>query len=118
MEDATLLRARQTNAQLQLFLRGVGEALAGRANFTAEEVRAIAEPVRQMAPLVGQAEHLCAQSPAWREELDLYARNLAQMHQALDRVRCVLLARRAQIEARRGHLETVSRWAGAWQQTQ
>jgi hypothetical protein len=80
-------------------------------------VRAIAEPVRQMAPLVGRAERLRAESPAWREELDLYASNLAQMHQALDRVRCVLLARRAQLAARRGHLETVRRWAGTWQQT-
>jgi len=81
-------------------------------------VRAIAAPLRQMAPLVGRAQHLCAESPAWREELDLYARNLAQMHQALERVRCVLLARRAQLEARRGHLDAVRSWAGAWQKTQ
>jgi hypothetical protein len=118
MEDSALLRIRQANAKLQLFLGRVGEALAGRQNFTAEDVRAIAEPVSEMAPVVCHAEHLRAVVPQLRDELEIYAQNLSEMDQAFDRLRCVLLARSAQIETQRGHLETVRLWADAWRQTQ
>ena len=118
MEEPTLRRVRQANAQLQLFLGRVAEALAGRLNFTAADVRAIAEPVREMTSVVSAAERLCAATPELRHELETYARNLGAMDQAFDRLRCVLLARCAQIEAQRGHAETVRRWAGTWQQTQ
>jgi hypothetical protein len=39
------------------------------------------------------------------------------MDRAFDRVRCVLLSHCAQIEARRGHLDSVRLWADAWRQT-
>lgn len=118
MEDATVRRVRQANELLQLFLRRIGEALSGRGNFTVEDVRSIAGPVRAMAPLVSSSEPLCAARPELQQEFEAYARNLTAMDQALDRVRCVLLARRTQIEAQCGHLETVRLWADAWRQTQ
>jgi hypothetical protein len=118
MPDPTLQRIREANGQLQLFLARIGEALAGRRNFTAEDVRAIAEPLRNMAPVVSQAQRLRALAPELRGELDIYAQNLGQMEQAFARVRCVLLARCTQIQAQRGHLETVQLWARTWRQTQ
>jgi hypothetical protein len=106
------------NAELRLFLGRVGEALVGRRNFTAEDVRAIAGPVSAMAPVVSQAKQLRAASGELRKELEIYAQNLAEMDQAFERLRCVLLTRCAQVAARRGHLETVRLWAHTWQQTQ
>jgi hypothetical protein len=117
MDPAALRCVRQANARLERALGDIGEALAGRREFTPEDVRAIAAPVQAMAAVVSQAELLRAAHPALRAELDRYAGNLAAMQQAFDRVRCVLLARRAQMAARRGHLETVRRWAATWQQT-
>jgi Lon protease-like protein len=116
-EDA-LRRVRQANARLQRFLGRVGEALAGRRNFSADDVRAVAQTIREMAPVVSRAKQLRAAHPGLRDELEFYARHLAEADHALDRMRCVLLARRAQIEAQWGHLAAVRLWAGAWQQTQ
>jgi hypothetical protein len=115
--EEALRRVRQANARLQRFLEHAGEALAGRRNFSAADVRAAAQPVREMAPVVAQAQQLRVAHPGLREELERYARHLAEADRALDRLRCVLLARGAQIAARRGHLAAVRLWAGAWQQT-
>ncbi len=118
MEDATLHRVRGANAKLRALLGRIGDALAGRRNFGVEDVRAIAEPVSEMAPVVCEAERLRVDVPGLQGEFETYAKNLGEMHAALDRVRCVLLARCAQTEAQRGHLETVSLWAATWRQTQ
>jgi hypothetical protein len=117
MESALLDRARRANAELRRQLQRIAEMLAGRGGFGPPEIRAIARPVAEMAPLVAEARRLRTALPELRGELDRYAQNLAEMQTALDRVRLVLLARCAAVEAQRGHLETVTLWASAWQQT-
>jgi hypothetical protein len=118
MNSAVLEQVRGSNSKLRLMLRRVGEALAGRANFGVEELREIAEPVAGMAPVVAQAAELRGANPEIRTELDHYAQNLGELNTALERVRCVMLARCASIEAQRVHLETVGLWVSAWKQTQ
>ena len=44
--------------------------------------------------------------------------NLEATQVALDRVRVVLLARCAGVEAQRAHLESVRMWSSAWAHTQ
>jgi hypothetical protein len=116
-DDSALRRVRWANAQMKFLLERLSEALDGRRPFTVEDLRAIAEPLRQMEPLVLQCDRLRAAAPEWREQLEIYARNLTQMNQAFDRLRCVLLTRCSQIETQNGHLATVGRWADAWRQT-
>jgi hypothetical protein len=118
MNTTLLEKVRGSNSKLRGMLRRVSEALAGRANFGVEEVREIAEPVANMAPVVAQAAEHRAANPEIRNELDHYAQNLVELNAALERVRCVMLARCASMEAQRGHLATVGLWASAWQQTQ
>ncbi len=118
MEDpAALAHVRAANEQLGRSLARIEDALAGRAAFAVEDVRAIAQPVRAMAPVSARAEQLRAAVPGLPHELEIYARNLRDMDRAFDRVRCLLLSRCAQIEARRAHLDSVRLWAGAWRQT-
>ena len=117
METSVVHQVRNVNAKLQSLLQRVNGALTGRRNFTVEDVRAIAEPVADMAPIVSQAQHLRATLPELKDELETYAQNLGEMDKAFDRVRCVVLARCASLEAERGHLETVGLWADAWRQT-
>jgi hypothetical protein len=119
MEDpaVALARVRTANEQLGRSLARIEEALAGRAAFTSQDLRAIAEPVRAMAPVISRAEQLRAALPGLQDELEIYSRNLREMDRAFDRVRCLLLSRCAQIEARRGHLDSVRLWADAWRQT-
>jgi len=110
-------RVRGVNQKLRAALGKIADALAGRGNFAVEDVRAIAEPVREMASLVCEADRLRAGEPDLRSELETYARNLEELQTGLDRIRCVLLARCAQMEAQRGHMQTVRLWATTWQQT-
>lgn len=117
MELPVIDRVRRVNAELALLLRRVGETLAGRSNFALEDVRAIAKPVTDMAPIVSQAPRLRAAAPELRDELAIYAQNLGQLNAALERVRFLLLVRSAHMEAQRAHLETVGLWAAAWQKT-
>jgi hypothetical protein len=118
MGTSVVQSVRGSNTKLQMLLARVREALAGRANFGVEDLRAIAEPVAEMAPIIAESTQLRAVAPELHSELEIYTQNLGEMQTALDRVRCVLLARCASLEAQRGHLETVSLWAAAWQQTQ
>jgi len=118
MQESLLHTVRGANSKLQTLLQRVADALAGRRNFGVEDIRAMAEPVAQMAPIVSDAEHLRAAVPEMHGELDTYAKNLGEVQTALDRVRIVLLARCAHLEAQRGHLETLGLWAAAWRKTQ
>jgi hypothetical protein len=117
MERVLLSRVRQANAQLQQQLHGIAEMLAGRARFAVAEVRAIAEPLEHMAPLLAEGQRMRSGWPELDAELNSYAQNLRALQTGLDRVRLVMLARCAGIEAQRGHLEAVGLWAAAWQQT-
>lgn len=117
MQDPAVALARQANEQLRRSLAHIEDALAGRATFTSQDLRAIAEPVRAMAPVISRAEQLRAAVPGLPHELEIYSRNLRDMDSAFDRVRCLLLSRCAQIEARRSHLDSVRLWADAWRQT-
>lgn len=117
MHDPAVALARAANEQLGRSLARIEEALAGRAAFTSEDLRTIAQPVRAMAPVISRAEQLRVTVPGLPQELEIYARNLRDMDRAFDRLRCLLLSRCAQIEVRRGHLDSVRLWADAWRQT-
>lgn len=116
--ESVLDLVRGSNDKLRGMLRLAGEALAGRGSFGVDELRAIAQRVGSMEPVVARAPELRQAVPELRGELEIYAQNLTDLNVAMDRVRCVLVARCASVEVQRGHLETVGLWAAAWQQTQ
>lgn len=118
MHEATLERVRGANARLRAWLVCARESLAGRRNLMLEDLRAVAQPIAEMQPVVFQADELRASAPELRGELETYAQNLGELETTLERVRFALLARCAQAEAERAHLETVGLWAAAWRQTQ
>ncbi len=118
MEDSILNRIRNANMRLRELLGHTRDALAGRRNFTVEDVRTIAEPVAQMEPIVAEAKRLRTMQPELDGELEAYAGNLGELQVALQHTRVMLIARLANMEALRGHLETVGLWAAALRQTQ
>jgi hypothetical protein len=117
MEDSILNRIRSANLKLRDLLGRTRDALAGRRNFTVEDVRAIAEPVSQMEPIVAEAKRLRTMRPELDGELEAYAGNLGELQVALQHTRVMLIARLANMEALRGHLETVGLWTAALRQT-
>ena len=117
MKPSLLDSVRGANLKLSTMLLRVRDALAGRHNIGVEDIHAIAEPVSQMAPLVAQAKKMRTVQPELDSELEVYAENLGEMEKVLEQMRFMLIARRANLEAMRGHVETVELWATAWRQT-
>jgi hypothetical protein len=117
MEASILDRIRSVNQRLRELLSRTRDALAGQRTFTVEDVRAIAEPVTQMEPIVAEAKRLRALRPELDGELEAYAGNLGELQVALQHTRVMLIARLANMEALRGHLETVGLWTAALRQT-
>jgi hypothetical protein len=105
------------NGRVRALLAETRRALAGEQEFGVEEVRALAEPIQEMAPLMAREAELRTLQPETAAALDLYKAQLRELRTALERVRMMLLARRAQMEAGRTQLEAVTHWAAALRQT-
>jgi len=117
MEGATLSGIQAVNAKLSALISRTREALAGRRNFTVEDVREIAQPVSEMDPIVARANELRTLRPEVKGELEKYAGNLGELQTVLDQMRFMLIARGAHMESMRSHIETVGLWAAALRQT-
>lgn len=86
------------NGRIRTLLAETQRALAGEHEFGVEQVRALAEPIQEMAPLMAREADLRTVQPETAAALDLYKAQLRELQTALERVRMMLLARRAQIE--------------------
>lgn len=118
MKEIILTSMRDASNRLRTLLRSAEDAIAGRQNFTVEDLRSAQEPVRKMTSLIDEAKRIRNGDPEVSNVLQDYAMNLKAAQIALDRVRVVLLARCASIEAQRAHLESVRMWSSAWAHTQ
>jgi hypothetical protein len=117
MEQPMRERIREANVKLRSLLSRARNALAGRQSFTSENIKAISEPIEQMAPIVSQAASLRAFDLNMDADLKEYAENLGELQNTLEQVRFMLLARQAHLETSRSHLETVNLWATTLKQT-
>jgi hypothetical protein len=118
MTENIVARVREANSKLKTLLNSAEEAIAGRRNFTVEDLRTAQGPVAKMRPLIEEAKRICDSDDSVWNELQDYATNLKAAQVALDRVRVVFLARCASVEAQRAHLESVRMWSSAWAHTQ
>jgi hypothetical protein len=118
MHGTILENVKTANLKLRAFLLRAEEALAGRQGFGVDDLRVAREPVSEVGALLNDANQLRIADPELDSELKTYSHNLEAAQIALDRVRVVLLARCASIEAQRAHLSTVSMWSSAFTQTQ
>jgi len=109
---------REANGKLQMLLHRADDAMAGRGSFVSEDLRQAHGPVSDVAPVLSDAMRLRASVAEVDTELHNYSENLQAAQVALDRVRVVLLARCASMEAQRVHLEAVNLWSSAYTKTQ
>ena len=103
----------QINADLAPLLEASRLSLKGQRDFNVDMVRALAQPVSEMAPLVARAKELRVIQPEVAGQLDIYFGQISELRYLLESVRVMLLARRASLEAGRGQLEAVTLWAEA-----
>lgn len=117
MKESILDQVRSANEKLRILTSRTRDALSGRGSFDVVNVRAIAEPVRSMQPIVTEAERLRTIHPELDAELQAYARNLREMQVVLEQTRFMLIARRAHIAAMRGRLEALGLWSATLSMT-
>ena len=117
MEYPIHARVQDANRKLRSILSHARNALAGRQDITSETIRDISQPLTEMEPIVSQAAALRTKDTALDAALREYAENLGKLQNALEQVRFMLLTRQAHLGASRCQLETVNRWAAAFQQT-
>ncbi len=101
------------NARIGFLLEESRGALRGERNFGPEQLRELAQPISEMAPVMARAKELTSQQPAIEAEVALYKQNLSELHTTLEQVYMMLIARRGQMDEARKHLDAVSKWAAA-----
>lgn len=105
------------NQRLRILLGDSRLALRGERDFGVDMVRALAVQIHDMDPVMSDAKRLRAAHPEISGELDLYISQARELKTVLEHIRVMLVSRRASLDTERAHMETVSRWATAFQST-
>ena len=113
MDSPLKVKLLRINGEIARLLEASRLSLKGQHDFSVETVRALAQPVSEMAPIVARAKELREMQPEVAGQLDLYLGQISELRSVLESVRVMLLARRASLQADRGQLEAVSLWATA-----
>jgi len=112
---------RQTISRVNGRLAGMLElargALRGEANFGVEDILKLRQPLDEMAGIVAESAQLRSMQPELAGDLDLYKTQLGELQTNLTKIRMMLLARQASMEAGRAQLSAVSHWINAYRQT-
>ena len=58
MKETILTSVRDANKRLRALLNSAEDAIAGRRNFTVEDLRSAQEPVSKMKPLIDEAKRI------------------------------------------------------------
>ena len=105
------------NRELRNFLERVDALTQDAADVDASDLRALHRLVDAMAPEICKPSIGDIADAALQSQIQEYRRNLRALQTSLEQVRSVMLARRAQIEIAREHVDHFQNWADAYQQT-
>jgi hypothetical protein len=105
------------NHELRNFLQQADGLVDGTGTVTAEDLKSIWMRLLNLAPEVGAPSRRETIAADPRDEVAQYVKNLQTLRDALEKVRCVMLARRAQLEAAKRHIDGLQGWINAYQQT-
>ena len=105
------------NARLRLLLAETRQTLRGERDFGPSEVQSLREPLTEMDPVMARAKEWRLLHPELAEDLDLYKSQLADLQDTLEKVRIMLLVRRASLCANHVQITAVNHWAKTLEQT-
>jgi hypothetical protein len=117
MEDLKHERFLAANGELRGFLQRVEDLVQGCGNITEGDLQTVSRRMANLAPEIGDAARSETLDAGLRYEVAEYVKNLRALQSALEKVRCVMLARKMQIESQREHLAGVQGWVNAYHQT-
>src|SRR5579863_675693 len=86
------------NQELRDFLRGVENLANGTGTTTDGDLKALSQRLSNLAPEIGDASHSETLDAGLRNEVAEYVKNLRAVQIALEKVRCIMLARKLQLE--------------------
>lgn len=105
------------NESLRTFLRKAEGLASGTSTINELDLESLSRHLSNLAPEVGDASRGETLDAGLREEIAEYVRNLRALQMALEKVRCIMLARKTQNEAQRRHLIELQGWVKAYQRT-
>jgi len=105
------------NQELRDFLRRVEGLTTGTRSITEVDLTALSQRLSTLAPEVGDASRSETLNGDQRDEVAQYVNNLRALQIALEKVRCVMLARKMQLETEKRHLNGLQGWVNAYHQT-
>jgi hypothetical protein len=117
MESQKHERFLAANEELRDFLRRAEGLTAGTSTISEGDLKALSRRLSNLAPEVGDASHGETLDASLRNEVAEYVNNLRALQVSLEKIRCVMLTRKMQIEAERDHLGGLQDWFSAYHQT-
>lgn len=109
-----LLRA---NRELQEFLKRAEGLVQGRGEIVGDDLRSIGRLLEATTPELGELSRQLANNAEMQALIQEYTSNLRCLQTSLEQIRCVMLARRAQLDAERRRLNRLHGWADAYRRT-
>jgi hypothetical protein len=105
------------NRELSEFLQRVDGLATGAESITEKDLLSLSQRLDTLAPEVGDASRGATLDQFLQVEIDKYVRNLRALQTALEKVRCIMLARKFQLEGAKRHLHGLQAWVNAYNQT-
>jgi len=105
------------NQELREFLRRAEGLANGTATVTEDDLARVSLRLANLAPEIGDASRGETLNADLQDEIGEYVKNLRSLQGALEKIRCVMLARRVQLEAAKRHIDGLQSWVSAYQQT-
>jgi len=116
-QDLKYERFTAANDELRGFLRRVDGLANGTQSVSEGDLRSVSQRIANLGPEVGDASRGATLDQPLQEEIAEYVCNLRALQRALERVRCVMLARKVQLESAKRHVEGVKDWVDAYNHT-
>jgi hypothetical protein len=117
MENQTHERFFSANQELRDFLRRAEVLVKKRGTVSDEELETISQCLLNLSPEVGDASRSETLDPSLQREIAEYVKNLKAFLCALEKVRSIKLARRAQLKATKGPAGGLHGWVHVRPQT-
>jgi len=114
-------RVNAANRELNEFLRKVDGLSKGTEAITEHDLQSLSQLLSTLAPEVAKVLNTSAPAQGRQDdqqgELLGYFENLRTLQTALETVRCVMLARKTELDGARRHLHGLQSWVNAYNQT-
>ena len=105
------------NQELSQFLRRVDGLVIGTESITERDLQSLSQRLSTLAPEVGKSSRQEMLDQPLQDEIAAYVKKLRDLQTALEKVRCVMLARKVELDSAKRHLHGLQGWVNAYSQT-